>query len=115
MKKTVTALVILMAGLLAWGLLESGSVSVTVNGLGLAGPVKAAAGVWGVLVAAVAIFCVSVLLAFVLAGVALVVLGVLVLVGLILAAVAFPFLLPLLLPLFIVWAFVAGVRRGKKP
>jgi len=112
-KKTVVVLVLLLAGLLAWGLLQAGNISVTVNGLALAGPMKAALGVWGLIVAAVALFCVAILLAFVIAGVGLVVLGCLVLVGLILATVAFPFLLPLFLPLFIVWAFVAGIRHGK--
>jgi hypothetical protein len=75
---------------------------------------KAVAGGWGFLVATVVLFCVAILLAFVFAGIGLVVLGSLVLVGLILVAVAFPLLLPLLLPLFIVWAFVVWIRRGKK-
>ena len=113
MKKVILVLVILLIGLLALGLIQPGNVSVTVNGYELAGPMKAAIGGWGLLVATVVLFCVAILLAFVFAGVGLVVLGCLVLVGLILAAVAFPFLLPLLLPLFIVWAFVAGMRRGK--
>lgn len=56
----------------------------------------------------------AILLAFVFAGVGLVVLGVLALVALILVGAAFPFLLPLLIPLFIVWAFCAGARRGKQ-
>jgi uncharacterized membrane protein YphA (DoxX/SURF4 family) len=74
---------------------------------------RAAVGSWGIIIATVVLFCVAILVTFVLAGVGLVILGCLVLVGLILAAVAFPFLLPLLIPLFIVWAFAAGVRRGK--
>ena len=49
------------------------------------------------------------LLAFVLAGISLVALGSLVLVGSILVALASPFLLPILLPLFMVWAFVAWI------
>jgi hypothetical protein len=36
-----------------------------------------------------------------------------VLVGLLLAWLAFPFLLPLLIPLVIVWLFVAAVRGRK--
>jgi hypothetical protein len=113
MKKAVLVLVILLIALLAWGLIQSGNVSMTVNGHELAGPMKAAVGSWGIIIAIVVLFCVAILLTFVLAGVGLVILGCLVLVGLILAAVSFPFLLPLLIPLFIVWAFVAGVRRGK--
>jgi len=68
-----------------------------------------------VLVGIVALFCVAILLAFVFAGAALIVLGVLVLAGLLAAWLAFPFLLPLLIPLFLVWIFVAAVRRNTKP
>jgi hypothetical protein len=115
MKKTVLVLVILVIALLAWGLIQSGNgyVSVTLNGHELSGPMKAAVGSWGIIIATVVLFCVAILVTFVLTGVGLVILGCLVLVGMILAAVAFPFLLPLLIPLFIVWAFAAGVRRGK--
>jgi hypothetical protein len=56
----------------------------------------------------VILFCVALLLAFVFAGVGLIVVGCFALVGLILAAVALPFLLPLLIPLFIVWLFCSG-------
>ena len=113
MKKVVLILVALLVGLLVWGLIQSGNVSVTVNWHELARPMKDAVGVWEFLIAIVALFSAAILLAFVFAGVGFVVLGCLVLVGLILAAVAFPFLLPLLIPLFIVWAFVASTRRGK--
>lgn len=112
MKKVALILVALLIGLWGWGLIQSGNVSVIVNGYEFAGPMKAVVSAWGFLVATVVLFCVAILLAFVFAGVGLLVLGCLVLVGLILGAVAFPFLLPLLLPLFIVWAFVAGMRRG---
>ena len=113
MKKVVLILVALLVGLLVWGLIQSGNVSVTVNWHELAGPMKDAVGVWEFLIAIVALFSAAILVAFVFAGVGFVVLGCLVLVGLILAAVAFPFLLPLLIPLFIVWTFVASTRRGK--
>ena len=63
--------------------------------------------------ATVILFCVAILLAFVFAGVGLVIVGSLALVVVILAAVSLPFLLPLIIPLFIVWAFCAILRRGK--
>jgi hypothetical protein len=113
MKKVVLILVALLVGLLVWGLIQTVNVSVTVNSHELAGPMKAAVGGWGFLVAILVLFCAAILLAIIFAGVGLVVLGCLVLVGLILAAVAFPFLLPLLIPLFIVWAIMASTRRGK--
>jgi hypothetical protein len=43
------------------------------------------------------------------------VLGGFVLVGMILAWLAFPFLLPLLIPLAILWGFVAVTRRTNTP
>ena len=93
-------------------LFRSSDVVITVNGERLIGPARLAAEGWGVLVAVVALFCAAILLAFVFAGIGLIVLGALVLAGLIVAWLAFPFLLPLLLPLFLVWAFVAAFRGG---
>jgi len=48
---------------------------------------------------------------FVFAGIGVIVLGFFVIVGVILAGFAFPFLLPLLIPLAILWGFVAIARR----
>jgi hypothetical protein len=48
------------------------------------------------------------------AGTALIVLGALVIAGFVAAWFVFPFLLPLLVPLFLVWIFVAAARRGRK-
>ena len=113
MKKVALVLVALLIGLFGWWFLASGNVSTTLNGSELAGPMKAIVGGWGFLVAIVVLFCVSILLAFVFAGIGLMVLGGLVLIGLIFVVVGVPFLLSLVLPLFIVWAFVAWLRRGK--
>jgi len=114
MKNIAIVLAILVLALLAAVLLQSSDISIVVNGQKLVGPAKLAAEGWGVLVATVALFCVAILLVFVFAGVGLVVLGVLVLGGLLAAWLAFPFLLPLLIPLFVVWIFVAAVRRSKR-
>ena len=114
MKSIAIVLVILVLALLGAVLLQSSDIAIVVNGQKLAGPVKLAAEGWGVLVAIVALFCVAILLAFVFAGVGLIVLGALVLVGLLAAWFTFPFLLPLLVPLFIVWIFVAAVRRSAR-
>jgi len=112
MKKLALVLVLLMSLICAWGLMSSG-VSITINGEEIEGPLKAVVGAWELLIATVVLFCVAILLAFVFAGVGLLILGVLIFVGLVLLSVAFPFTLPLLIPLFIVWAFCAGVRRGR--
>ena len=51
------------------------------------------------------------LLLFVFAGLGLIVLGGFILGGVVLTGFAFPFLLPLLVPLAVVWAFIALVRH----
>lgn len=103
-----------MVVFLAWAFLgASDAVSITVNGREITSPIDAIMGVWGLILAVIILFCVAILLAFVLAGVGLIVLGTLAFVGLILAAIAFPFLLPILIPLFIVWLFCSIVRRSK--
>jgi len=103
-----------MIAFLAWALVgASHAVSITINGREITSPLDAIIGVWGLILAVIILFCVAILLAFVLAGVGLIVLGCLALVALIVAVIAFPFLLPILIPLFIVWLFCSIARRGK--
>jgi len=113
-KKLALILAVLMIVFLAWAFLgASDAVSITVNGREITSPLDAVMGVWGLILAVIILFCVAILLAFVLAGVGLIVLGCLAFVALIFAAVAFPFLLPILIPLFIVWLFCSIARRSK--
>ena len=113
-KKTALILALLMVAFLIWMLLgPMHGVSVTIDGHTITGPIEGLVGVWGLMVAGVTLFCVAMLLAFVFVGVGLVVVGTLALVGVILAAVALPFMLPLLIPLFIVWLFCCIVRKSK--
>jgi hypothetical protein len=114
MKNIAIVLVILLVGLLAWVLFQSSDIAVIVNGHKLLGPAKLAAEGWGVLVAIVSLFCAAILLIFVFAGTGLIILGALVIAGLAAAWFAFPFMLPLLIPLFLVWLFVAAVRGSGK-
>ena len=114
-KSIALALVGLLLCLLAWVLFQSSDISIVVNGQKLVGPAKLAAEGWGMLVALVALFCAAILLAFVFAGIGLFVLGAVVLGGVVAVWFAFPFLLPLLVPLCIVWIFVALVHRRGKP
>ncbi len=95
-----------------WGL-SSSAVTVTINGQAIAGPLAGLAGGWALVVSTVALFCAAILLAFIFAGVGLIILGVLALVGFILLATAFPFLLPVLIPLMLVWAVCAGFRNSR--
>ena len=114
MKKLAWVMVLILALICAWAVLGSSNVSIMVNGQELDGPMAVLVGGWGLIVTTVVLFCVAILLAFILAGVGLVVLGTLAFAGLVLVGAAFPFLLPLLIPLAIVWAFCAGARRSAR-
>ncbi len=115
MARTVAiALALLMLVIVGWALFaESNAVTIVINGQEVSGPLKGAIGIGGLVVALIALGCAAILLAFVFAGIGVIVLGLVVLAGLVLAMLAFPFLLPVLIPLAIVWAFVALVRRSK--
>jgi len=63
--------------------------------------------------AGVILFFVGLLLFFVFTGVGVVVIGSLVLTGFVLVCVAFPFLLPLLIPVLALWAFIATMRKRR--
>ncbi len=105
-KKLALILAILMIVFLGWSLLGlTTDVSVNINGREITGPLGAAVGLWGTILTAVILFCVAILLAFVFAGVGLVIVGCLALVSIILVTVSLPFLLPLIIPLFIVLIF----------
>ena len=111
-KKLAIALAVLMLALVAWGLfLESTAVTIVINGQQVTGPLKGVIGAGGLVVALIALFCAAILLVFVFAGIGVIVLGFFLLVGMILAVLAFPFLLPLLIPLAVLWGFVAITRR----
>ena len=113
-RKLAIALAVLMLVIVAWALFaESNAVTIVINGQEVAGPLKGAIGIGGLVVALIALVCAAILLAFVFAGIGVIVLGLVVLAGLLLALLAFPFLLPVLIPLAIVWAFVAIARRPK--
>ncbi len=113
-RKLAIALAVLMLVIVGWALFaESNAVTIVINGQEVSGPLKGAIGIGGLVVALIALACAAILLAFVFAGIGVIVLGIVVLAGLVLAMLAFPFLLPVLIPLAIVWAFVALVRRSK--
>ena len=115
-KKLAIGLVVVLLAIVAWALLyESNSFSITVNGQPVTGPLKGAIGAGGFLAALVSALCAAIILLFVFAGAGAVVLGILVVVGLGLSLVMFPFTLPVLIPLAIVWLFVAIARRGGQP
>ena len=115
-RKLAIILAVLMVGFLAWVLIgASDSVSLVINGNQIDSPFGAVTGTWGVISAVVILFCVAILLVFVFFGLALMILGGLVVAGSILAAMTFPFLFPILIPLFVVWLFCCLVKPKRPP
>ncbi len=111
-KKVAIVLAFFMLVIVAWGLFfEAGSTRIIINGQELIGPFKGAVGAAGLIIGLIALFCAAIFLLFVFAGIGIFILGGVIVVGLILAGFAFPFLLVLLLPLAIVWIFIAITRK----
>ena len=111
-KKAAIALAIAMLLIVAWGLFfEAGSTRIIVNGRELVGPLNGTIGAAGLIIGLTALFCAAIFLLFVFAGIGIFILGGVIVAGLILTGFAFPFLLVLLLPLAIVWAFIAIIRK----
>ena len=108
MKKTALILALLMLAVFAWLMFFAGDTTqIIINGQELTGPIKGAVGAAALVVGLVALFCAAIFLAFVLAGIGLFILGVVVVAGLLVGWFAFPLLLFILIPLAIVWLFVA--------
>jgi len=81
----------------------------------LNGAVAISLTVWGLLVASVFFFCLSILLFFILTWTGVLILGFMAIVWTVLAAILFPILLPVLLPLCLILFFVSYVRRKQNP
>jgi hypothetical protein len=113
-KKAAIALAFVLLAMVVWGLFyEEGSTRIVINGQELAGPLKGAIGAAGLIVGLIALFCAAIILLFVFAGIGVFILGGVIAAGLIVAGFTFPFLLVLLLPLVIVWVFIAITRKAK--
>ncbi len=109
-KNLAVTLALLMLALVAWGLVFGTGNHIVIDGQELTGPLKGVFGAGGLIVAMIALFCAAIFLAFVFAGVGLFILGVVILVVLVVAGISLPFLLVVLIPLAMVWAFIAMVR-----
>jgi hypothetical protein len=110
-KKVAVLLAVIMLALVGWALfIEAGSTSIVINGQEITGPLKGTIGAAGLIVGLIALFCGAIFLLFVFAGIGVFVLGGVIVVGLIVAGIAFPLLLLLLVPLAIVWGFIAVFR-----
>ena len=112
-KKAALLLAIAMLVIVAWGLFfEAGSTRIIVNGQELAGPLEGTIGAAGLIVGMIALFCAAIFLLFVFAGIGIFILGAVIFAGLLFAGLAFPLLLVMLLPLAIVWVFIAITRKN---
>lgn len=72
-------------------------------------------GVWGLLVASVFFFSLSILLLFILTWAGAIVIGIIAAIWTVVAIFLFPVLLPVLLPLLIILFFVSYIRRKQPP
>lgn len=72
-------------------------------------------GVWGLLVASVFFFSLSILLLFILTWAGAIVIGIIAAIWTVVAIFLFPILLPVLLPLLIILFFVSYIRRKQPP
>ena len=110
-KKIAIGLALAMLAVVIWGLFfEAGATRIIVDGHELTGPLKGTIGAAGFIVGLIALFCASIILLFVFVGIGIYILACIVFAGLIVAGFAFPFLLFLLIPLAIVWGFIALIR-----
>jgi hypothetical protein len=113
-KKLAIALAVIMLAIVVWALFfGSNFLRIVIDGHELTGPLIGANEVGGLIVALIALLCAAILLLFVLAGIGVIILGSFVGITIVVVTLAFPFLLPLLIPLAILWVFVAITRRAK--
>jgi hypothetical protein len=111
-RKAAIILALAMLAIVAWGLFfEAGSTRIIINGQEIVGPLKGTIGAAGFIIGLIALFCAAIFLLFVFAGIGIFILGGAIAAGLVLAAFTFPFLLVPLLPLAIVWVFIAVTRK----
>ena len=111
-RKAAIALAIIMLFIVAWGLIYGPeSAKIIINGQEITGPLKGSIEASGLIVGMIALFCAAIFLLFVFAGIGIFILGCIIFAALILSGLVFPFLLVLLLPLAIVWIFIAITRK----
>ena len=102
----------IMLVFVAWAVFfDAGSTKIIIDGQELTGPVKGTIGAVGFIVGLIALFCAAIFMLFVFAGIGVFILGGLIVVGLVATGIAFPILLVVLLPLAIVWMFIAIIRN----
>ncbi|MBN1456749.1 MAG: hypothetical protein JW912_02730 [Sedimentisphaerales bacterium] len=114
-KKFALILIGLLVGYIALSAISANNgFSATINGYRLPTPVDALSGAFGIAVAIIVMFFVGILLVCIFAGVGMILVGVFAMVLFILAAAALPFMIPLLLPLLVIWLFCCILKAAFK-
>ena len=118
MKKLLTFVLILMLACLFLDKIGATDMHMQFNGSDIDGPLEWLFGLvfagGGVLIAALVLVCVAVVMGVVLAGVGMVLLAVLAFCVVLALALSTPVLLPLLIPVAIVWLLVSRNRRQSR-
>lgn len=117
MKKLFAIAIIAILALCAWNAIDTSDMIVNIDGEEVDGPLGALLGLifggLGMVIAAIAVTCAAVFVGFVFAGVGVLLVVALALVGIILAALIAPFMLPLLIPAAIVWFIMSRNRKHR--
>ncbi|KQQ86554.1 hypothetical protein [Massilia sp. Leaf139] len=118
MKKIAPYLILFLCALLLWDVLFTfGDASFHIDGEEFDGPLGAMFGILlaggGTLIGLLVTLVVGVVLAVVFAGVGVVIIGALAIAGVAVLCAIVPFLLPLLLPLAVIWYLVSRSRRNR--
>ncbi|WP_221799525.1 hypothetical protein [Oceanobacter mangrovi] len=114
MKQIVLIGILVAVAVAIWGAISS-DVVVIVNGHEFHGPMAGMMSSWALVVSTVIGFCLLIVLTLVFAGFGLMIIGGLMILGLAVVSMGMPFLLPLLIPLLVVWAVVALLSKPKPP
>lgn len=118
MKKIAPFVILFLFALLAWNLFGHGSgMTFDIDGEEVGGPLGAVLGLLfaggGMIIAALVMLFVGAVLAVVFAGVGVIVVFALALAALVVAAAISPLLLPILIPVAIIWFFMGRSRRNR--
>jgi len=117
MKKPAAIIILFLFALLAWNVFTFGDGVVTIGDEDFGGPLGAVLATvfagGGMLLAGLIMLFVGAVLAVVFAGVGVLVIGGLALGACVLALMVSPLLLPLLVPLAIIWFFVSRSRKHR--
>ncbi|MGZ8288376.1 MAG: hypothetical protein ACXW2U_03250 [Telluria sp.] len=117
MRKILPFLILFLIAILAWDMLDNSNFIFDIDGEEFDGPLGALLGMVfgsiGLIIGIVVAVCVAALLAVVFAGVGVIVIGALALAATLALLAVSPLLLPILIPVGIIWFFMNRSRRNR--